>query len=63
MMKDGTQKKFQPSRWMDAMQDENFRIRVLEVMDEEVIQKFDQRDGEAEDFYGEVDENSLTDTA
>ena len=60
-MKDGSVKKFQPSRWMVAMEDEDFKVRVLEVMDEEVVQKFDQRDGDADDFYGEVDENSLTD--
>lgn len=61
-MKDGSVKKFQPSRWMTAMEDEDFKVRVLEVMDEEVVQKFDQRDGDADDFYGEVDENSLTDS-
>ena len=60
-MKDGAVKKFQPSRWMVAMEDEAFKARVLEVMDEEVVQKFDQRHGSADDFYGEVDENSLTD--
>ena len=60
-MKDGSVKKFQPSRWMTAMEDEDFKVRVLEVMDEEVVQKFDQRDGDADDFYGEVGENSLTD--
>ena len=62
-MKDGSVKKFQPSRWMTSMEDEEFKIRVLEIMDEEVVQKFDQRDGDADDFYGEVDENSLTDPA
>jgi len=62
-MKDGSVKKFQPSRWMTSMEDEDFKIRVLEIMDEEVVQKFDQRDGDADDFYGEVDENSLTDPA
>ena len=61
-MKDGSVKKFQPSRWMTSMEDEDFKIRVLEIMDEEVVQKFDQRDGDADDFYGEVDENSLTDS-
>ena len=60
-MKDGSVKKFQRGRWMVAMEDEDFKVRVLELMDEEVVQKFDQRDGDADDFYGEVDENSLTD--
>jgi len=61
VMKDGSLKKFQPSRWMDSMADENFRVRVLEIMDEEVIQKFDRREGDADEFYAEVDEKSLTD--
>ena len=33
------------------MQSEKFRNRVLEIMDEEVVLKFDQRQGNAEDFY------------
>ena len=30
---------------------QKFRDRVLEIMDEEVILKFDKRQGEAADFY------------
>jgi len=48
---DGTSEKFQPGRWMEKMQSEKFRNRVLEIMDEEVVLKFDQRQGNAEDFY------------
>ena len=33
------------------MQEESFKNRVLEIMDEEVILKFDKRDGDATEFY------------
>ena len=33
------------------MAEEKFKARVLEVMDEEVIFRFDQRQGNAADFY------------
>ena len=48
---DGTSEKFQPGRWMEKMQSTKFRDRVLEIMDEEVVLKFDKRIGNAEDFY------------
>lgn len=48
---DGTVDKFQPSRWMTALESDKFRARVLEIMDSEVIQKFDKREGDAKDFY------------
>ena len=44
-------KKFQASKWKECLQDESFRSRVLEVMDEEVIMKFNNREGDAKDFY------------
>ena len=43
--------KFQPSKWKEKIQDEVFRNRVLEIMDEEVILKFDKREGDALDYY------------
>tara|TARA_R110000851_G_scaffold206903_1_gene358881 strand:+ start:261 stop:437 length:177 start_codon:yes stop_codon:yes gene_type:complete len=36
---------------------EKFRDRVLDIMDEEVILKFDKRQGEAADFYDIESEN------
>ena len=48
---DGTTEKFQPGRWMEKMANEKFKNRILELMDEEVVLKFDQRQGNAEDFY------------
>ena len=48
---DGTTEKFQPGRWMEKMQSEKFKARILELMDEEVVLKFDKRQGDASDFY------------
>jgi hypothetical protein len=55
-MGDGKVVKFQPSKWDEKMQDPTFKQRVYDVMDEEVIQKFDKRLGKAEDFYEEKSE-------
>jgi recombination protein RecA len=55
-MGDGTQEKFQPGRWMEKMQDKKFYDRVLTIIDEEVIMKFDKREGDASDFYKDLDE-------
>jgi len=48
---DGTEEKFQPSKWPEKIQDEKFRTRILEIMDEEVILKFDKREVDADQFY------------
>ncbi len=48
---DGTQEKFQKTTWMDKLKNEKFRARVLELIDEEVILKFDKREGAAVDYY------------
>jgi len=55
LYKDGTSEKFQAAKWMDKLKNEKFRNRILEIMDEEVIMKFDNREGNASDFY-EIDE-------
>jgi len=57
-MGDGTEIKFQPSRWKEKIQEEAFRKRVLNIMDEEVILKFDKREGTAADFYDIESEES-----
>jgi len=51
--KDNTAEKFQASKWSDKLQDPKFKERVLEIMDEEIIMKFDERTGVASDFYEE----------
>jgi hypothetical protein len=43
--------KFQGAHWTEKLKDEKFHARVLEIMDEEIIHKFDDRTGNAEDFY------------
>lgn len=53
---DGTETKFQPGRWTEMLQDEKFKNSVLQLIDEEVIMKFDERKGSAEDFYEADDE-------
>ena len=50
--------KFQSVTWVKKLEDEVFRNRVLQIMDEEVILKFDKREGEASEFYDiEADES------
>ena len=47
-------KKFQPSKWTELVKtDEEFRAKILQLMEDEVIQKFDSRQGNAADFYDE----------
>lgn len=48
--------KFQASKWTERLQDAEFRKTVMEIMDDEVIMKFDKRIGEATDFYEENEE-------
>ena len=50
---DGTSEKFQSARWLTKLGDEKFKARVLEIMDEEVVRKFDKRSGDATEFYEE----------
>jgi recombination protein RecA len=51
-MPDGYTKKFQPSKWADIIkEDKEFREKIISLMDQEVVQKFDKREGNAEDFY------------
>ena len=53
--KDGSSQKFQSSKWTEMLQDEKFKNRIMELMDEEVILKFDSRSGDASTYYN-VDE-------
>ena len=53
-MPDGYEKKFQPSKWLQIIQtDEEFKKNIIKLMDEEVVQKFDRRDGPADQFYAD----------
>lgn len=48
---DGSTEKFQSAKWVEKMQNDKFRQQVYKIMDEEVIRKFDKREGNASDFY------------
>ena len=48
---DGTIEKFQASGWTDKLKSEKFRSRVIQLMDEEIIMRFENKEGKAEDFY------------
>ncbi len=48
---DATETKFQRKQWLDKLQDEKFKKTVLTIMDEDVIMKFSNREGNAADFY------------
>ena len=50
-MGNGQTVKFQPSKWKEKIQEEDFKARILELMDEEIILKFDKREGSASEFY------------
>ena len=48
---DGTEEKFQQKGWVEKLENEKFYNRVIKIMEEEVVMKFDKRQGSAEDFY------------
>jgi RecA/RadA recombinase len=56
---DGQEEKFQAAKWVEKMQNDKFRQRVYQIMDEEVIMKFHTREGNAEDFYDNDDETQV----
>jgi len=47
--------KFQPGSWAEKMQDPSFKEEVLKIVDEAVIRKFDNREGNASEFYDTED--------
>jgi recombination protein RecA len=49
--KDGSTDKFQSKTWIDKLKDERFRNRVFELMEEEVILRFERKDADAKEFY------------
>ena len=52
---DGTEQKFQRKNWIEKLQEEEFRKSVLTIMDDDVIMKFKNREGKADDFYDTED--------
>ena len=56
-MADGSIKKFQPSKWNKFMsEDPDFKQRVYQIVDEEIVMKFDKRQGDASSFYEEPED-------
>ena len=52
---DGTSEKFQASKWTEKLKNEKFKKRILQIMDDEVIMKFENRSADATAFY-DIDE-------
>ena len=48
---DGTEEKFRSVEWVEKMKDDKFRNRIMELIDDEIVRKFDDRTGEASEFY------------
>jgi recombination protein RecA len=48
---DGTTEKFQAAGWLEKMKTPKFRQRVLELLEEEVVVKFENKTGNAKNFY------------
>ena len=61
-MGDGIEEKFQQSKWLEKLEDKKFYNRVIEVMDEEIIMKFNNRTGDASDYYDIDGEQELENT-
>jgi len=51
-MPEGYTKKFQPSKWTELISNDiEFKEHIIRLMNEEVVQKFDRREGDAQSFY------------
>ncbi len=59
---EGKPRKFQSTNWDQLMKEEAFKNTVLKIMEEEIIVKFDTREGDAKNYYnleGEASEPQL----
>ena len=44
-------------KWNDLItSDDEFKANILRLMDEEIVQKFDRREGDAQDFYADPED-------
>jgi recombination protein RecA len=48
---DGTKEKFQAAHWLEKLQTPKFRDRIIQIMEEEVIVKFETREGNPNAYY------------
>jgi hypothetical protein len=55
---DGSVEKFQSKNWVNKLEEEKFYNRVMQLLETEVVMKFDKRLGKAEEFYGEEESKS-----
>ena len=55
---DGKEEKFQKTNWLEKLQEEKFKTRVLELMDNEVIKNFENKVGKAANFY-DIEEEAV----
>lgn len=55
--KDGTEEKFQAAKWKDKLKNDKFKNRVMEIMDEDIIMRFEKKEGKAQEFY-DIDQES-----
>jgi len=55
---DKTSEKFQGKAWSEKLEDKKFYNRAIELMEQEVVMKFDKRLGDAEEFYGEKEDKN-----
>ena len=51
LYEDGTSEKFQASKWKEKLRNEKFKNRILQLMDEEIIMRFDKKEGQAAEYY------------
>ena len=51
MKNDGSEEKFQRKQWAAKLEKQDFRESVLTIIEEDVIMKFKNREGKADDFY------------
>jgi len=51
VMNDRSEQRFQRKGWIEKLQNEKFKESVLSIIDEDVIKKFKNREGNAADFY------------
>jgi recombination protein RecA len=48
---DGTEERFQRKQWTNKLQSDKFKESVLKIIEDDVIMKFDKKQGNAADYY------------
>jgi len=48
---DGKTEKFQSANWLEKLNNDTFRERVFQLMEEEVILRFEKKEVDAKEFY------------